>query len=276
MASDDIPLNRAFTIGAHNAYASLSNGYWFADQALSLEQIVAAGAHWLALDIWWDGEKPVLQHNTALINRLIRPYGAEITLESYMERIANMLRRDPNLILIIDLEDYVPFDSDEKLKKDFKNTYEHKLRSVFDRTVGQYLLKNRGQTEWPTLREMRSTNKRLVLLSQARQSEYFFPYFNYTWATRYGTLDPAQQMLPLDTNKTELPTKKDFAVVAHFPTMLLRTNWRSINTTMLDDSLTYFKKKYPSVTPSMVSLNFVGYGDARKVINKHFPNLVWF
>jgi len=264
-------LDRAFTLSAHNVYASRANGYWYADQYATLEEVVRAGAHWLSLDVYWDSSLStvVIRHGSQAVDRLQRPFGAKLLLVDCLERVRALLAGDSSLILVIDLEDYVPLGGSEGIA----------LRDIFSETVGEYILNappGGTRATWPTLGEMRASGKRLVLLSQKREDGIFHKYFDYTWSTLYGTLCLPKQIEQLDTNKTSEPAPGVFALVPNFPSVPLLRRWEHINTCHLRRVLKLFTRKYPGVTPNAVSLNFVGKGNPRRVIDAYFPGLVWF
>lgn len=272
-ASGEVPLNRAFTLAAHNAYASDANGYWLSDQTLDVEGLVAAGAHWLSIDTYWDQSTSTvrLQHNTVAVNRLIRGCGEPpLLLEDFLMRIAAMLAADLSLILVIDIEEYVAAGGAQ----------EAALRTLYANTVGKYVLESPSdgstRAEWPTLAAMRGAGTRLVLLNQRLAGGVFHAYFESTWSTTYGTLCLPRQLEQLDTNTAPLPGPAQFTIVPHFPAVPLLRDWPVLNTRKLDDMLAAFVQRYPGVTPSAVSLDHVGRGSPGAAVRKHFPGLAWY
>lgn len=185
---DDKPYNEVTFVTAHNAYASIAEGWmplWGANQRESLSDQMKGGVNALMLDIWpyqpKGGELDIyLWHNDpnsaiayffGLANLKMR------TLQSGLMDVVNHLKKNPQAMMTIIFESHVSkggASADEALRRSLEESkalqyafHPHQLSHESVKGQVEWNVKTQG---WPTLRWFKEHDLRLVMFTSERSN----------------------------------------------------------------------------------------------------------
>lgn len=136
----DKKLENITTLMTHNSYNNSEKHFLVPNQDNSIYKQLSDGVRGLMLDVYSSGQGPILYHGIQ--------QGGKQTLISAMLEINKFLTEKPNEVVTIIFENYC--------------THEEILQVMDTLKMRDLIYIHNG--EWPTLQEMISSNKRLVLM----------------------------------------------------------------------------------------------------------------
>jgi hypothetical protein len=155
----DRKFNEVAYLTTHNAFNAEEEGFALPNHTYGLTRQLNDGVRGLMLDVYDEGGVATVYHSLAFLGTT--------TLESNLTEINDFLDTNPNEIVTIIFECYADF---ELIETAFINT------ETLDYTLEQDL-----ESEWPTLQEMISSNKRLVVLSDRNDAAPGEDWYHYVW-----------------------------------------------------------------------------------------------
>lgn len=157
--AQDEPFNWGTYVGAHNAYNSLADGYAASNQIFSLTDQLSLGVRVLTLDLHWFNDHLRLCHGNP------EHFGCSPTDRLYtngIKEITTWLRANPGEVIFIQFED----------RAEGHDAY---VNDPIARYLGDLVYRpadgasqgfhNRANEFWPSLRELRSLGKQVILSS---------------------------------------------------------------------------------------------------------------
>ena len=164
-------------VGTHNAYSSVKDGYFYAQQTFDVQRQLEGGVRVINLDIHLKDNDVVLCHETCNGAPLAN-YGTSMKyLVDTLKVVKQFLDKNPNEIVTIVFESYVK--NNALVEQKFIDAG---LKNMIFTPSGA------GISQMPTLRQMIQTNKRLVVLTQESQDagSLIKSEWNYFVENMYG------------------------------------------------------------------------------------------
>lgn len=167
------PINTVMLLAAHNAYNNTADGYSLPNQHYSITDQLRLGARVIMLDVhyaaasFWTGKAASLCHG---LGNHIGCSSSNRMFSSAIKEIATWLERPDNQQAVIIIEIQVALN---------KYSDASQINDPIKNYLGDLVFKpkDKNPSRWPTLAEMVTTNKRVIILWQkdiSFASEYLF------------------------------------------------------------------------------------------------------
>jgi uncharacterized protein DUF6895/PUD1/2-like protein len=210
-------------LGAHNAFANFAEGFFYAQQSMSIADQMAFGATTLLLDIWdYDNDVYMLHEYGKPYGPFInpfRPFGTKLSLKAGLGIIKDFMTRVPDVVVTIVFEDRVTANR-PKIEAAFRNEAIWDWVFFADKVNKGWNVTAQG---WPTLEWLVKNDLRLVVFSSTQgpfpdqwrwMSESVYGDESLdpsTWVNKRGESDPLNQLALCALN--------------HFPTLSITGAW---------------------------------------------------
>ncbi len=167
--------NEVCWLTAHNAHVSEQDGWLYAQQSLDFKGQFEYGVRSFMIDLHWykplgsaepyialchedlkakEMLSPVLGEQNCLVTRLALFAKSPKPVTYFFDQVHDWLESDPNTIITVHLESYLGPDSSHALHKALETS-----------KVQDYIYVPVHGQRWPTLGELRQSNKRLIIFS---------------------------------------------------------------------------------------------------------------
>ena len=190
-------------VTTHNAFNHGGGGsvnYTFPNQQFNLTKQMQDGVRALMLDVYDVDGQATVYHGFQFT-------GSEPFVNNLYE-IRNFLRDNPHEIITIILECYVPF----SMIKD----------EILTAGLYSYLYTKKPNDDWSTLKEMISTNKRLVILSDENDAVKE-DWYHYVWHHAVETPFSINDVSEFDCSLNRGNINNDLFILNHFATTEIGT-----------------------------------------------------
>lgn len=190
-------------VTTHNAFNHGGGGsvnYTFPNQQFNLTKQMQDGVRALMLDVYDVDGQATVYHGFQFT-------GSEPFVNNLYE-IRNFLRENPNEIITIILECYVPFN----MIKD----------EILTAGLFSYLYTKNPNEDWSTLKEMIKTNKRLVILSDENDADKE-DWYHYVWQYAVETPFSNNDVSDFDCSLNRGDINNDLFILNHFATTEIGT-----------------------------------------------------
>ncbi len=211
---NDMPLSDLLLILAHNSAQNKDDGWIYAQQKGNLEKQWNAGARGAKLNLHWykprskfkqvfsgvfnigvskkkKRSKPyiALAHEsdgkTNCFFSVLQKWGKLAKAEDYLRKFVALLKKNPKAVSVIILEDYLQDASEKNNALIYtKAQRKEKLHEMLKKSgMAQYAFKlnnNHASGDWPTVGELRKSNKRVILLTNSYYHASNSPYLNFS------------------------------------------------------------------------------------------------
>lgn len=154
--ADELVYDQVSWICSHNAMSNSQDRWMLPNQGWNIPTQLERGIHAQMWDVWEKGGELVLQH----ANRHIALPGS-IKLSQAIGFVVEYLNQHPQAVITLILESYV---DNEKVREVFK-----------DAGAGEFCLVHPPGRAWPTLGELRASNKRLLIFTDRPDGEDKWP-----------------------------------------------------------------------------------------------------
>lgn len=247
LPDDDIPYNQTAWICSHNAMSNSEDGWFFPNQNWNIPRQLREGIHVQMWDVWDRKGVLVLEHGNGKFS-----LPGKISLEDAIAYVKDYLDQDSRAVITLILESYVD---------------NSRIREAFIRAgVHHYCYWQMPHTPWPTMGELRSSGKRLILFTDRPDGEenWPMPLWKHCVETPWRVKSPddfqAKYNRGQDTNA--------LFIANHFITSpVAAPSWAEKANTM--DSLEKHKRDIEqklSRTPNFWALDFVDIGEGKAFI----------
>lgn len=235
----------------HNSMSSEDAGWKMANQTHTITKQLDSGVRALMLDIHRQDGKLVLRHGPPIARML----GFQPLSEGLVE-IETFLSKNPNAIVTLILESYAP-------AKDV-------AKAITSAKLHTYCHTQDPAKPWPTLAQMRSSGKRLVILSDRVEKGTTAPkWYMHVWQHCWETNWQAKTKTDLLNAKPRRGKRSNRLFILNhfitetFPSKQLseKANTDPFLTKRIDKALKDFGKK-----PNFLVLDFYHLGDAKKTV----------
>lgn len=215
----DRTLDRVTFVTAHNAFASNIKSI-VPNQSWSIKEQLNNGVRGFMLDIWSQDKKAVLCHMTCDLKiGSLKIKSISVSLTDQFKVFEEFLKANPNEIITLHLE-WTPSAKANEFR-DAINKFPTLKSMIFDPYKSD--VKTNG---WPKIREMISSNKRLLILSQTDATRDIgvgydrdFTVENY-WSMGVTGSDRSCKSrwddIPLDRDNTQVNKFRRLFVMNHF------------------------------------------------------------
>lgn len=262
------PYNKNCYLAAHNAFANYPDGFIVANQALGIHNQMCVGASTLLLDIWVYDDGVYLLHEWGKPVGYVanNPFATAVPLLSALKTINQYLSVFEDNVITILIEDHLDASHRDDLWSIFQSA------EVADKVFTPYPALETDM-DWPTLAEMISRGKRLVVFSDYNGPDKVFPFqWDYMSENVYGdeSLDPEQEeWITLRKESRRSPYgSKNMTAMNHFPWIQvgqeLLPNWFPLVThantpEFIWQHVEAFQRGY-NITPNWLNLDFIDIG----------------
>lgn len=253
--------NEVCWLAAHNAFSSLKHGWLYHQQTLSLSEQFRYGVRCFLIDVHWmpagcqKSRRLALMHGESIhLNHLQRPAPPK-SVKWFLRKLRSWFDEDEKAIITLIIEDYVGDEGYYELKQQLREYDLLKMCWV-------------GSNDFPTLKEMRDNNHRLVIITShnsllVKNSKWIMPEAdilssNHWDATAYPRGDQVLRM------------GKPLAIFNHFKPVSLggvcvynKFNSRE----RINQRLTQYKEKFRQ-SPNFVALDFIQWGKGKEIVEK--------
>ena len=234
----------------HNAFNSAENNFFMPNQNYGVTRQLEDGVRALMLDVYDSSGTVLVYHGFPVLGRQL--------LVDILVEVKDFLDQHTNEVVTIIFESYV---SSNAIENTFQQT-----------GLSSRLFTKQEHNDWPTLQEMISADKRLVVFSDINDAGPGQDWYHYVWKycveTHFSVHDTAQ--FTNDFNRGD--SVNDLFIFNHFvttspfglgsPTLSAQANLFSfLSSRILENYLA--KNKFPN----FITLDFYDIGDGKKVVD---------
>lgn len=239
---DTVRYDAVMWLCAHNAMSNSEDGWLFPNQQGKMESLLNAGVHALMWDVWMQEGKVVLRHGPEWAAVLgSRP------LQDALGDLKTWMAARPQAVVTLIFESYVDAE---------------RLAGEFDRAgLSSMCYERQAGKPWPALGEMRSSGKRLVVMTDRPGTvpAWLMPVWKYCVETPWQASTAAE--LKNAFNRGD--KKNGLLIVNHFVTPLTASRSASEQVNALDVLLAREEavRREMDRKPNFWVLDFVELGD---------------
>ncbi len=219
---DDVSVSDILLIFSHNSAQSKAYGWWYHQQLGTLQEQWKAGMRGGKLNLQW--RWPLFRNETpenrclnwrptpfiALAHEpdptdncavsLLQKTGEVMKAVDYLKELTTLIKKNPKDIVILVLEDYLDRTSSANGADDYSPDQIRELlhQMLEDSGISKYALKlgdeyrakdGHKALKWPTIGEMRRTNKRVIIFDDDPVNTQDSPILNYRSSDILRTTD---------------------------------------------------------------------------------------
>ena len=230
----------------HNAMSNRSEGWLFPNQNNSIHKQLEDGVDGLMLDVHLVDGKPFLVHST--------PWLGKQPLVDGLRVIARFLKTHPAAVITIIFESYV---ASERIQAAFK-------------TAGliEQLHQQQPTEKWPTLEQMRSAQRRLVVFSDRGGGQW--PGYHDVWQFCWETHFSVRSVKDFRYDRNRGTSTAGLLILNHFLTRTagsVSLSRQANRAAVLGPRVSHCLAK-TGCLPNFVVVDFYDVGDAREVVNQ--------
>ena len=262
---------------AHNAYANIDDGWWYAQQSHTIIEQLDMGARGLELDIFFqdiNGTQEIVYNHEGLANIFMYLWAKWKLLKDSLSEIKNWMDNNPDQIITIIFEQGPGLGNpNTSLTQAFRDsgTADYVFYANKTNTGSTGATWNVSTQGWPTLQWLVDNDKRLVVFSQKNKGNTngFANLWDYAVENEYGTpsilsgCEKRSESDPLSSNTNKLfvvnyalniPTSPTTIVSPSTYTLTNNYFWLLAKLRMCQDA------SGNSRLPNLVKVNFFEYG----------------
>lgn len=294
LPNDQLRYDQTCYLVAHNAFASIEKGYTLANQKWSITQQLNHGVRGFMLDTYtYKGEVKLCHGGCSDGDKILLTGRADFkwqSLKSALENIYDWLKENPKEIITLILEDYTKTGDIKRVIQSIKGLSDIILKSdetIYnpqnpqDKTIiPGYWNHAAHKGFWPTLKQLQTDNKRLIIFSSDESEPYLLSEWHYLVENQYGTIDIDDASKERSDSKNPKKQSKDIKrrllLLNFFPTvpdqLTGANNYEKLK--QLTQKIQQHGYAGPHKTPNFIALDFVNKGNPLKFINELNTNAV--
>ncbi len=230
----------------HNAMSNRAEGWLFPNQSHGLTQQLDAGVRGLMLDVHTVNGQPYLVHNKPLLGK--RP------LVEGLREIARFMESNPQSVLTIIFESYVPAKSVQQAFRDAK--------------LLDSLHQQKRPDPWPTLRQMIRSGKRLVVFTDRGGGEW--PGYHGVWTFCQETHFSVRKVADFSYRRNRGQASNGLMILNHFLTNPIATTRLAQQANRSDVLLPRMRACLAGTEryPNFIVVDFYEIGDTHKTVQQ--------
>ena len=247
----DKKYNEVAFLTTHNAFNSSEDNFQFPNQTYNILNQLNAGVRGLMIDVYDNNGTPMVYHSFSILG--------SIPLQDIFNDIKIFLDLNTNEIVTLILECYIDANSIE-------NVLQQSL-------LYNYLYSKDSQSNWATLDEMITSNKRLIIFSDQNDASSSQSWYHYVWDYAVETHFSVNDINDFTCEYNRGDSINDLFIFNHFLTDDL-FGYGLYNESLNVNSNPFFidrvtdcwqsKNKFPN----FLTVDFVELGDAQTVVNQ--------
>lgn len=228
----------------HNAMSNRAEGWWFPNQSFGITRQLNDGVRGLMLDVHMIDNQLFLLHGSSMLGT--------IPLKTILAEINAFMRKRPNAVISLILECYAPA---TKVQEAFKTSG----------LLGMLHQQDSGSS-WPTIGEMITSNKRLVLFTDSGGGEWqgYHDVWKFCQETHYSV----KQVDEFSFKRNRGEESNSLLILNHFltrPIAGLGLAKRANAVSVLEPRLEGCEKAMKRF-PNFVAVDFYECGDTPKLL----------
>ena len=230
----------------HNAMSNRSEGWLFPNQSHGLTQQLNAGVRGLMLDVHTVNSQPYLVHN--------KPWLGKRPLVEGLREIARFMESNPQSVLTIIFESYVPAKSVQQAFRDAK--------------LLDSLHQQKRPAPWPTLRQMIRSGKRLVVFTDRGGGEW--PGYHGVWTFCQETHFSVRKVADFSYRRNRGQASNGLMILNHFLTNPIATTRLAQQANRSDVLLPRMRSCLAETEryPNFIVVDFYEIGDTHKTVQQ--------
>ncbi len=250
----DKRLNEVAYATTHNAHSTLPDDFLAltANQDLTATEQLNAGVRALNIKTYYNADCGTMGHN---LYHGFAFLGCRL-VNDFLTEVKTWLDANPNEVLIYTIEGSSPL---AELQKSFTATGYDTL--LYQHTTGE---------EWPTLRELIATGKRVVIFTSRSGNENATGYHSY-WGNVFGNDYAAESRTDFscDLDNRGNNASGDFFLMNHFITRLTPQQDSSAAINQFDylNARASACRDQQQKIPNFVMIDFMGEGEVMRVVD---------
>ncbi len=228
----------------HNAMSNRAEGWWFPNQSYGISRQLSDGVRGLMLDVHMIKDKPFLLHGSSVL-------GA-VPLEAGLAQINAFMQKRPDAVITLILECYAPAT---------------KVQEAFNVSgLSGMLHQQDSGRSWPTIGEMITSGKRLVLFTDSGGGEW--PGYHDVWKFCQETHYSVKRIDDFSFKRNRGEESNSLLILNHFltrPTAGLGLAERANAASVLEPRLKKCEKAMKRF-PNFVAVDFYECGDTPQLL----------
>ena len=230
----------------HNSMSNRADGWLFPNQNTRIRKQLEDGVDGLMLDVHLVDGQPYLAHGQAWL-------GKQRLVDGLWE-IARFLKEHPTAVITIIFESYVASEV---------------IRTAFEAAgLIEQLHRQQPADPWPTLEQMRSAKRRLVVFTDREGGQWpgYHDVWNFCWETHFSV----RRVEDFRYDRNRGPATARLLILNHFLTRTVGSVSLAIQAnseTVLGPRVSNCLDKTGHL-PNFVVVDFYDVGDAREVVNR--------
>ena len=247
----DKKYNEVAFLTTHNAFNSSEDNFQFPNQTYNILNQLNAGVRGLMIDVYDNNGTPMVYHSFSILG--------SIPLQDIFNDIKSFLDLNTNEIVTLILECYIDANSIE-------NVLQQSL-------LNNYLYSKDSQSNWATLDEMITSNKRLIIFSDQNDASSSQSWYHYVWDYAVETHFSVSDINDFSCEYNRGDSINDLFIFNHFLTDDL-FGYGLYNESLIVNSNPFFIDRVTSCWqsknkfPNFLTVDFVELGDAQTVVNQ--------
>jgi len=247
----DKKYNEVAFLTTHNAFNSSEDNFQFPNQTYNILNQLNAGVRGLMIDVYDNNGTPMVYHSFSILG--------SIPLLDIFNDIKSFLDLNTNEIVTLILECYIDANSIE-------NVLQQSL-------LNNYLYSKDSQSNWATLDEMITSNKRLIIFSDQNDASSSQSWYHYVWDYAVETHFSVSDINDFSCEYNRGDSTNDLFIFNHFLTDDL-FGYGLYNESLSVNSNPFFIDRVTSCWqsknkfPNFLTVDFVELGDAQTVVNQ--------
>jgi len=243
--------NEIAYLTTHNAFNSNQDHFMFPNQEFNITRQLTDGVRALMIDVYEKDGIPTVYHGNSIL-------GSE-PLSYNLNEISDFLIHNPKEVITIIFECYVSVDVIETALSDAGL-----LSMAYTKT------KN---TQWPTLRELIDTNKRLMIFSDKNDASINQKWYHYVWDYAVETSFSAVETSDLNSSFNRGNASNDLFILNHFLVNKIlgagsKSNAKTANSNpFMINRINNFRTETTRF-PNFITVDFYDIGDCMENVNK--------
>ncbi len=247
----DKPYNEVAFLTTHNAFNCSEDNFQFPNQTYNILNQLNAGVRALMIDVYDNSGTPMVYHSFSILG--------SIPLQDIFNDIKSFLDLNTNEVVTLILECYTDANSIE-------NVLQQSL-------LNNYLYSKDSQSNWATLDEMITSNKRLIIFSDQNDASTSQSWYHYVWDYAVETHFSVSDINDFTCEYNRGDSTNDLFIFNHFLTDDL-FGYGLYNESLNVNSNPFFidrvtgcwqsKNKFPN----FLTVDFVELGDAQTVVSQ--------
>ncbi|MCX6309322.1 MAG: phosphatidylinositol-specific phospholipase C domain-containing protein [Bacteroidia bacterium] len=243
--------NEIAYLTTHNAFNSKQDHFMYPNQTFSITRQLTDGVRALMIDVYDKDGIPTVYHGNSLLG--------SAPLSSNLNELSDFLKHNTKEVVTIIFECYVGSAMIEQALQEAGL-----LSMVYTKSTN---------TQWPTLQELISTNKRLLIFSDKRDASPNQKWYHYVWDYAVETSFSAVDTSDLKSSFNRGNATNDLFILNHFLVSKTlgtgsRSNAKIANSNPFMENRINTCRSETAKFPNFITVDFYDIGDGMENVNK--------